>query len=312
MDLRDRFEGALLGHLVGDALGVPVEFLPRERLAADPVTGMRGHGTHDQPAGTWSDDGSMTLTTCASLLANGWDLRDQIHGFHRWFEEAWWTPHGRVFDIGGTTRGAVARYKAGADPRECGGYAERNNGNGSLMRIMPVSLWLRDADAEVARARTEEASALTHAHPRSTLTCVMHTFLVRALLAGATLEQAVTGAGATVRAVVPEEDLPHMERLLSGAVLRASEGEIRGSGYVIHCLEAALWCLHHEPTFAGAVLRAVNLGEDTDTTGAVTGALAGLIHGRSGIPADWVDALARRDEVIALIEGFVDRLLVAD
>lgn len=308
MNLVDRMLGALFGLVVGDALGVPVEFRGREELKKHPVVDMRGHGTHDQPRGTWSDDTTMALCIATSLTEKGYDPLDQMLRFQRWLREAYLTPHGVVFDVGNATRAAIERFGRGLPQAQWGGREERDNGNGSLMRLLPLSLYLADQDTETIVARSQEASALTHAHPRSQLCCAYFSLLVRELLMNQPLPHAMDLAAAKLTPFVTEEEEDQLQRLLTGDVLQATEDEIRGSGYVLDCLEASLWCCHHEYSFEGAVLRAVNLGEDTDTTGAVTGALAGLIHGQEGIPPEWFQSLARRYEIEQICRKLLEKI----
>lgn len=249
---------AIFGLAVGDALGVPYEFRPRGSFTC---TGMVGHGTHDQPAGTWSDDTSMTLATCDSIRACGHvDTADMLSRFRAWIDDGAYAIDGVVFDYGNTTARALA---AGTG---CAG--ERDNGNGSLMRIAPLAF--TDATDDEVRA----VSAITHAHPVSTETCVEMVRVMRALAAGAS----------------PEEAVPDHEVLLA-----ASEKDIRSGGFVRDTYCAALWCLAVSESYEECVLRAVNLGDDTDTTAAVAGALAGIVYGADAIPATWRETLRGGD-----------------
>jgi ADP-ribosylglycohydrolase/O-acetyl-ADP-ribose deacetylase (regulator of RNase III) len=307
--LHSRLRGCLLGAVVGDALGVPVEFTSREARSADPVTGVRGHGTYDQPPGTWSDDSSLLLATADSLTQVGYDPSDMMARFLSWLKGQAYTPHAAVFDVGIATRAAIERFAAGAPPAEWGCRGERDNGNGSLMRIAPLSLFVRDLPpAEIVR-RSAEVSGLTHAHPRSQLCCAYFSLLLREVTAGRPLRQAMAWAAAQVGPSVPEKEREALERVLDGSIIEAPATAIRGSGYVVHCLEASLWCVAREPSYERAVLAAINLGEDTDTTAAVTGALAGALHGVQAIPEAWLAALASREYVEGVCDRLVARLL---
>ncbi|MEQ8819065.1 MAG: ADP-ribosylglycohydrolase family protein [Sumerlaeia bacterium] len=316
--LTERLRAAILGAALGDALGVPVEFQSRAAVQRNPVTSMRAFGTHDQPAGTWSDDTSMMLCLTQALTETGgageW-WRRAADLFRAWYDEALWTPHGEVFDIGVTTAGALRRYGSVADPREAGATDQHSNGNGSLMRTMPVALfWHHGSFADLAQAASV-ASRLTHAHPRSVGACVVYCAMVRALLAGEGKEAAWDRARADGLAWIeqhcPGEDThfrPRLERSLA-QWLALPESHIGSGGYVMHTLEAALWCFLTTGGYAECVLRAVNLGEDTDTTGTVAGGLAGAFYGEGGLPADWLAVLARRAEIESLIEDFADKIL---
>jgi ADP-ribosylglycohydrolase len=303
---RERLVGGLLGVLVGDALGVPVEFTGRAVRDQDPVTGMRGFGTWNQPPGTWSDDSSMTLANADALVSEGWDLEAQMRGFLAWYDQGRWTPHGSVFDIGNRTRNSLMLFRTGVDLDRCGGDEEDDNGNGSLMRCLPVSCWLFGrSTAEMVRL-AGEASALTHAHARSRLACAWHGLWCDAVLGGGDARGAARGAVERLRRHVPAEERGPLARMLDGTALDLPRAGVSSDGYVVSTLEAAAWCVVNHRDFPTAVLAAVNLGGDADTTGAVAGGMAGLLHGRAAIPGEWLAALARRDEVIGLAERFAD------
>ncbi|HEY8376907.1 MAG TPA: O-acetyl-ADP-ribose deacetylase [Nannocystis sp.] len=309
LDLRGRMLGCLLGAVAGDALGVPVEFNSRETLAREPVTGPRGYGTYNQPPGTWSDDSSLLLATADSLFERGYDPADMMARFHRWLRGEAYTPHGEVFDVGIATRQAIARYASGAPRDAWGGRGEQDNGNGSLMRIAPLGLFVAVlSPAEIVRCASE-VSGLTHAHPRSQLCCAYFCLLLRALLAERPLPEAMAAAAAELRPFVPAEEEAPLRRILDGSIVKAPASEIRGSGYVVHCLEASLWCAAREPSYERAVLAAINLGEDTDTTAAVTGALTGALYGLRAIPEAWLRVLASREYVEGVCGRLVDKIL---
>lgn len=296
---------ALLGSAVGDALGVPVEFQGRAARKADPVADMRAYGTHHQPAGTWSDDTSMILATMEGLARSGrCDPAAVMEEFVAWMAEGRHTPHGEVFDIGNATRAAISRAQAGTPPLQCGGSDEWSNGNGSLMRILPVALAHADDPDLVERA--SEISSLTHAHERSRFCCDFYCLVASELLHGEPLEAASAFAWEALdhRWTFSPEERPRFDALRPDRLFSREEGEIRSGGHVVDTLEAALWCLHTEETFAAAVLRAVNLGDDTDTTGCVAGGLAGLLHGEAAIPAPWIESLARREELLQATDRF--------
>lgn len=303
MNPTDRVLGGLWGLVVGDALGVPVQFQPREAVRADPVRGM-DRSFKGLPPGTWSDDSSMALALAASLTESGWDLEDQMDRFERWLLHGDYTPHGESWDVGGTTRNAILRWHEGRPVGETGDTGEFRNGNGSLMRFLPAALWLAGADPDAAIDRAMAHSALTHAHVRARLCCAYHATLVRGLLAGAPLREAMAGAAGALAPRVPFPEREVLAPILSGEILDLDERDVESSGYVVHTLGASLWCLARHDDWASAVLAAVNLGGDADTTGAVTGGLAGVIHGRDAIPPDWVDALERPDLVASVVDAF--------
>lgn len=302
----ERILGGLYGSLIGDALGVPVEFSSRAARKADPVTGMRAHGMHNQPAGTWSDDGSLLLCAVESLVEKGLDLQDMGQRFLRWCDTGHWAAHGLVFDIGNATRNALDRISLGTPAELAGGTGEHANGNGSLMRILPVPLASLDCALDVFCDRIARASAITHAHDRSKLACVLHGLLVRSLMRGESPAAAHTRAAAEFRTrYASHAEFFHFSPLLNPQLAAQQESAIRSSGYVLHTLMASMWCLLTTSTFSDCVLNAVNLGSDTDTTGCVAGGLAGVYYGVAAIPTDWIATLPRQEDFRELFERFI-------
>jgi len=309
---QDKLLGGLWGAIVADALGVPVEFRGREELRIDPVIDMREYGTHHQPEGTWSDDSSLLLCTIDSLLHQGFDTNEMGQQFVGWYSHNHWTPWGKVFDIGIATATALSNIKRGVAPEQAGGNQESDNGNGSLMRILPVALYFANAPLDQLLDYAHRASCLTHRHLRSQMACGFYCVLATELLKGVTPAKAYQQ---TIEAVLPYyqqsfylAELPKFERVFSGKLADLKEEDIKSSGYVIHTLEASIWCLLNSQSYAQAVLKAVNLGEDTDTTGIVTGGLAGLYFGLNTIPDAWLKVLARREDLAKLLAEFVEGL----
>ncbi|MBR4669005.1 MAG: ADP-ribosylglycohydrolase family protein [Butyrivibrio sp.] len=321
MDKIDIIRSGIFGVVVGDALGVPVEFSSRAERRADPVTDMRGYGTHSQPKGTWSDDSSMMLATMDSIIrCKGIDYVDMMERFGKWRVHGEYTPYGSVFDIGITCANAIARFQQGSDPLKCGGVGERDNGNGSLMRIMPASLFvilnkcMWETAIDEAAGIIENVSRLTHGHLRSRMACVIYTAICYELIAGQkrslieVLLRAVDssfayyegkGLAETSGELMKYGRLRDIERFKG-----LSDEEIGSSGYVVDTLEAAVWCLLNSGSYAECVLKAVNLGDDTDTVAAVAGGLAGLWYGYDGIPGQWREAIASREWIEDLCGEF--------
>lgn len=305
---KSRILGGLYGSLVGDALGVPVEFKPRSLRKDDPVTCMRAFGTHNQPAGTWSDDGSLMLCATESLVERGFDTQEMGQRFVRWLDDSHWSSHGCVFDIGNATHRALDQIALGTPAEEAGGRSESSNGNGSLMRILPVSLASLDCDLDVFDDRIARASAITHAHDRSKLACMLHGLLVRALMHGespAAAHACAAGEFRTRYAAHPE--FSNFSAPLNPDLGSEHESAIQSSGYVLHTLTASIWCLLTTISFSECVLKAVNLGDDTDTTGCVAGGLAGVFYGVDAIPAEWFAALPRQDDLRSLFQSFIGK-----
>lgn len=313
MDLKI-VKNAVLGLVVGDILGVPVEFISREELAEDPVTGIREYGTHSQPAGTWSDDSSMALCLLKSL-SKGLDYQDIMSRFLRWAEEGYMTAHNEVFDMGFATREALVRFSEGTPPLKCGGTGTYDNGNGSLMRILPLALWLHDHINEKfphdssSYQIIHNVSALTHAHPISLISCGIYCSVANELICGRTslkdIQNGITTAKDFYQSL-PEFSryLPKFERVDVYLLQSLPKEDISSGGFVIHTLEAALWCLSHSSDYRSCLLEAVNLGEDTDTTGAVAGGLAGLKYGWQEIPEEWLSSTAKLDDILELCRIF--------
>ncbi|MBI5818170.1 MAG: ADP-ribosylglycohydrolase family protein [Verrucomicrobia bacterium] len=304
---RERILGGLWGSLVGDALGVPVEFKDRATVQADLVTGMRGFGTHNQPPGTWSDDGALTLCTVDSLLNSEFDPQDMGNRFVRWMNDGLWTATGSVFDIGMATTDALMRIASGTSAEQAGGCDEYSNGNGSLMRILPVVLRFANDPVDRFVGRIDRVSSITHGHARSKMACVFHGWVVRHLLQGWKPQPALQAArvGFTERYERTPE-FPRFQRVLADDLATLSEKKVASTGYVLSTLHASHWCLLTTASFEECVLKAVNLGGDADTTGCVAGGLAGVHYGLSAIPEEWRKTLLRHNDVESLFNRFAD------
>jgi ADP-ribosylglycohydrolase len=299
----ERARAAVWGHLVGDAIGVPYEFsVPNP----DRVVEVRQYGTHHQPAGTWSDDGALMLAMLDSLTSVKFDLDDQAQRMLAWFDEGSYTPDGDgAFDIGATTRAALDRIRRGTSAIEAGGGGDRDQGNGSLMRILPVAL-VGTAQDGVRIERAHHASRVTHAHPACQVACALYVLIADRLLADATIspDALLDGALARLRAVYAEDHaafVPVLEELLAHrALLRRA-----GGGWVLDSFWSAWNSFAGARSYRDAIERAVRLGHDTDTTAAITGGLAGLRWGMNeasgGIPAEWLTVLRGKDLVEALV-----------
>ena len=309
--MQDRILGGLWGAVVGDALGVPVEFMSREQVRRNPITGMRGYGTFNLPPGSWSDDSSLLLCTVESLL-NGFDTSTMGELFIRWLNEGYWTPWGTTFDVGNSTMSSIRRMMKGLPPEEAGGRGENDNGNGSLMRIIPVGIFFANHSVEELLSSVHRASSITHRHPRTLMACGFYCLMVRALIEGSSPDEAYKYAIGQARVNYTKmpfaEELNHFERLFSGLMGSVPETAIQSGGYVLHTLEASIWCLLNSKSFDEAVLKAVNLGEDTDTTGCVTGGLAGAYYGLKTIPKVWLNTIARKEDVGKLFEQFTGKI----
>jgi ADP-ribosyl-[dinitrogen reductase] hydrolase len=304
----DRRRGAVLGLAVGDALGAPVEFEMPGSFAE--VRGFRAGGPHGLAAGEWTDDTSMALALADSIHEAGWDLDDQAERYVAWWTRGEYSVNGRVFDIGMTTVRALQRFRETGDARRSGDPSAMASGNGSIMRLapVPVAFAARFPDRlELLVERCIESSVPTHRSPQCLSACVHLGVLLGGLLAGLPRAEVLAPDWPPLhraRALVPLH--PEIDEIARGSFRTRRPPEIRGDGYVVRTLEAALWAFHDAPDFRTALLRAVNLGEDADTTGAVCGQLAGACFGESGIPGEWRAGLAGRDvldPIVARLAG---------
>lgn len=277
----------IMGLVVGDALGVPFEFRARDSFKA---TDMVGYGTYNQPAGTWSDDSSMTLATLESIGQLGRvDPIDIMATFVEWLYKGKYTPYGVTFDVGGATQRAITRFTKGILPLDCGGKNEQDNGNGALMRILPVALFTNNLQ------EVHNVTKLTHAHPISIAANEYYWYICRNLLEGLDVNFSLHRLKGQ-----PGNDTPFNRLIILDTLTR---DEIKSSGYVVDTLEAALWCILKTDNYRDCVLLAVNLGEDTDTVAAVAGGLAGIAYGvggERGIPEEWIEQIPRREWIADL------------
>ncbi len=312
VDYSQEIKSALLGVAVGDALGVPVEFNSRQTISKNPVTDMIGYGTYNLPAGTWSDDSSLTFCL-AEALTQDFNLNKIGQNFVKWIHENYWTPHGHVFDIGIVTRQAISRLAKGEKPELAGGFDETDNGNGSLMRILPLLFYLLDKPIIERYNITKKVSSITHGHIRSVIACFYYLEFAKQILEGKNKFEIYNNLQIEISnhltsLEINPTEIAKFDRLLKGDIAKLNEDEIHSSGYVLHTLEASIWCLLTTNNYKEAVLKAVNLGSDTDTTGAVTGGLAGLLYELNDIPTNWLKQIARKDDIKNLAERLNDKI----
>jgi ADP-ribosyl-[dinitrogen reductase] hydrolase len=299
----DRFRGSLVGLAIGDALGATNQFLKPGKLT--PISDMIGGGTFALLAGQWTDDTSMALCLASSLLeSEGFHPRDQLERYVRWWRQGYMSCTKQCYDIGGTTSAALSRFQK-TKAEYCGSDRANTAGNGSLVRLAPVVLYFADNPTE-ALARAADSSRTTHAYP----TCLDASRYLAALILGAlkgvSKEDLLSPEYEPVKGYWKQNPLgAPMEHLRSGAYKTKSPQDIRGNGYVVNSLEAALWAFANTTSFEDGALRAVNLGEDAISTGALFGQLAGAYYGLPSIPEKWRNRL----EQIHYIEQMADRLL---
>lgn len=299
MNIVDRKRGCLFGLACGDALGGPVEF--RQMGEFSPVTDYRSGGVHGLNKGEFTDDTSMALAL-ADSLRNGWDLKDQMDRYVAWWQNGVYSVNGWCFDIGGTTKAALSNYQISGDPLTSGLTSAHAAGNGSIMRLAPVPikysrLFIENYGALMEYGR--DSSMVTHASPNCQSACGYLAVILGGLINGEGRESLLTDSK------YMQHLSPDIFPVAQGSYRHKEPPAIKGSGYVVDSLEAALWAFYKAKDFREAVLAAVNLGDDADTTGAVCGQLAGAYWGYEGIPVEWREGLAKSD----YIEGFLQGIL---
>jgi len=294
--IMQKTKNAIWGAIVGDAVGVPYEFLDRGSFEATDMVGM---GTHEQPIGTWSDDSSMMLCILESINENrSVDCDDIKKKFKDWAgETGYMTPHGRVFDIGNTTSQALF------DMPWFDKFSDTANGNGSLMRTLPLAFCNTETPDQF-KTNICNVSEITHGHPRSKLACFLYCLIAKHLLNQDSFHTAYILAlkefkRSRILKIFNEETYNFID-IMDSSILDRPENHIQSSGYVLHTLEATIWCMSNSTSYKEAVLKAVNLGDDTDTTACVVGGLAGMIW---GVPEDWKKQLVKHDMLDKIIYG---------
>ena len=305
---RDRCRGTLIGLAIGDALGAAVEFEPPGRFAE--VTGYRSGGPYGLNAGEWTDDTSMALALADSISQVGWDLNDQADRYVEWWKAGKYSVIGRCFDIGITTRIALANYITTKDALQSGDASERASGNGSIMRLAPVPIYFADKyphQIDVISRMAEESSLATHASAQCLSACRYLAVVLAALINGEDRETVLAPDWKPLQQLNEIKPLhPLIQEIARGSFRKKQPPTIKGSGWVVQSLEASLWAFHNAESFSDAVLKAVNLGDDADTTGAICGQLAGAYWGESKIPALLRTDLKRMDLLETALSGLLD------
>jgi len=296
----DHLAGCLLGLACGDAVGTTVEF--KERGTFEPLTDMVGGGPFDLKSGEWTDDTSMALCLATSLIdCDGFDAGDQMERYCRWHREGYLSSNGTCFDVGGTVQSALRLYRFSSNPF-AGATDEFSAGNGSIMRLAPIPMFYSNLEEVIHYAG--ESSRTTHGAEECVGACQLLGAILHQAFRGDSKDEILFGAHFPENSKV---QLPlKIEAIARGDYREKSSDEIRGSGYVTDCLEAALWCFYQTSNFRDAVLCAANLGNDADTTAAVCGQIAGAYYGAEGIPSGWKARIAKSFLIDSLIEELVD------
>jgi ADP-ribosyl-[dinitrogen reductase] hydrolase len=301
MNLQSKFRGAMLGLAVGDAVGTTLEF--KSPGSFKTIDDMVGGGPFHLAIGEWTDDTSMALCLAESLIEKqGFDPIDQLDRYTRWAKDAHLSSNGRVFDIGNTVRSALAKFAKTHEPY-CGSSDPNSAGNGSLMRLAPVPLFFVQSPIE-AIERSGESSRTTHGAASAIDACRYMGGLIVGAILGVTKEELLSDRYSPVQGYWRANRLvPEIDEIAAGSFKRLKPPQIKGTGYVVKSLEAALWAFHTSHTFRDGCLLAVNLGDDADTTGAVYGQIAGTYYGEDGIPEDWLRKLAHVELIKSFAEG---------
>ncbi len=300
---RDRFRGCLMGLACGDAVGTAVEFEAPGTF--EPLRDMTGGGAFGLEPGQWTDDTSMALCLAASLVEKGWDPRDQMERYVRWWRDGYYSSTGECFDIGSATHAALSKFVRTREPF-CGSEDPFSAGNGSLMRLAPVPMFYA-AHPEEAIEKAAESSRTTHATATAVDACRYFAGLLVSALRGAPKEQLLEPFHSPCAGFWQTHSLhPEIAEVAGGSFRWREPPEIQGVGFVVRSLEAALWAFDRSGSFEEAVLKAANLGRDADTTAAICGQIAGAHYGAGGIPPHWLSRLCMREEVERLADALYE------
>ena len=311
------YKKVIVGFAIADATGVPVEFTDHKEIKKNPVISMRGYGTWRKPAGTWSDDTSLTIATMESIARlKKIDYTDIMNNFVKWYDKGEFTVDG-LFDVGNTTRDGILNFKSGSPAISSGNDDEYSNGNGSLMRIIPVAIYLHALHGNNFTAEDMDiihnVSALTHGHEISKMACGIYCLIAAELLEGKSIKEAVA-TGLRKGKTYYENDegfaihMRHFARLYNDDFAQLPEEDIRSGGYVIESIEAAIWCLLNTNDFKSLILKAVNLGHDTDTTAAISAGLGALTYNVEDLPKEWLNTLRKKEYLEKMEEAFYNSL----
>lgn len=310
--LKSKVYGGILGHCIGDIMGVPVESSPRKRRTEDPVKEMRQYGTFRQPLGVWSDDSSLTFCLI-DAYNNEFSIDAVMKNFVAYYKNAAFTPYGKMFDIGQTTMYAIWDYMSGTQPTKCGLTDNHCNGNGSLMRILPIAYMRQDLTPRKFIRLIEDVSSLTHGHKISKFACIFYVVLASYLLEGKEKMQAYDNTISFVKKYCEstyQHEFDVFHSILSKDILLYTLPEIRSTGYVVDTLESVIWTFFTNNEYEKTILAAVNLGGDTDTIAAIVGGIAGIHYGLSSIPDKWINNIVKKDDVFEMLDTFAETLAV--
>jgi ADP-ribosylglycohydrolase len=312
MENKINSKNGIIGFAIGDAMGTPIEFMGRENFINNPVTKMLGNMSHRMPTGSWSDDTSMTLATVDAIItdeshaeghifSNALNCNTIADNYVKWLENAEYTPTGRTFGVGNICLKAISKYlEDGVDAEKCGCDGEMDNGNGSLMRMIPVVYYCyaHCMNGKQIYELVKKVSSITHAHPVSILGCYIYVLFGNMLLLGWGLKEAYEYIQSVwYEEFFDAETIKRYKRIIDSNIKDEKAENISSSGYVLHTLEATFWSLLNTNSYDEAVIKAINLGDDADTVGGCVGGLAGIYYGIDSINEDWKKDLIKYDYI---------------
>lgn len=297
---KDVLYAAYIGFAIGDALGVPAEFLPRKELLKQPIVDMIGGGFHHREPGVWSDDTSLMLANSHSLAVNGFFPESMAKDMVSWMDYGTFSATGEPFGIGNGIRKSLERFKAGFLPTEAGGRSTFENGNGALMRILPLAFYLYNCRSTKKRKKIiYDCCSITHYHELSKITCHFYVEFLICLLKTKDFQKSYKETARRFRKTTNRKEF---ERLFSNELFLLRKSDINSGSFVISTLEAALWTIANTKNYEEAVLMAVNLGYDADTVAAITGGIAGILYGKEQIPKRWISKLKGKETLEKEVE----------
>ncbi|MDB9311702.1 ADP-ribosylglycohydrolase family protein [Spirulina sp. CS-785/01] len=314
--LKSKILSGILGIAIGDALGIPVKYTCRSDFQQSPLSTMTGNGLYDQPPGTWSECSSIPFCITEALTQGQWSssllLRNIAIAMIQWHNGQLWTPRGTAFEVGGIPPEILDRLQQGTPPAQCGEPSDRSSNSGMLTRVLPLAFCEPYLDFKDLIKRVHKVAAMINRHPRSQMACSFYVATAIALLNGQSPRNAylesVQRVGELYEHSSYSEHLDNFLRLLRGNIIDLPESKIHSNGRSVETLEAALWCLYNSSSYEEAVLKAVNLGDDTNTTAGVTGGLAGLYYGAKDMSVDWIQKIARFYDILNLATRYAKTL----
>ena len=302
----------LLGFAIGDAMGVPIEYSIREKCLKNPVMEMLGNGSHNVPAGSWSDDTSMVVATMASYIDKETiDYNNIMDKLYEWLANNKYTADDKRFDIGRITLKGIYNYsRKNKDPLECGEDNVNSNDNESLKRMLPVAYYgyYNKLSGDDLYNLVKDMSSLTNAHEISVLGCYIYVLYVIKLLNGEDKITAYNDLQKEDYSMFSEESLELYNRILKNNLKDLKVHDIKSGSFIVDTLEASIWVTLNSKNYPESIIGAINLGEDTDTVGAITGSMTGIIYGYDEIPTKWLDKLLKKDYLIEIANNFEEVL----